>query len=137
MRRKLQEAENAYVQGTHLNVRRIIDHLEEEALQDQSDPEMADWEHYLPDPGHTRGRMSLYKQSLHVYWGLKRLLAKSMEQVAAEMVELAKENLKKELKNLQITLMMQDKKMDKLVQLLKDGGIVKTEPDIQPEAMKQ
>lgn len=101
---------------------------------------VADWEHYLhylPNLGHTRGRMSLYKQSLHVYWGLKRLLAKSMEQVAAEMVEIAEENLKKELKNLQITLMMQDRKIDKLVQLIKDGGIVKVEPGIQPEDMKQ
>lgn len=66
MRRKLQEAEMAYTKEANYKIRRIIDKLEEEAMQDQSDHEMADWETYLPDPGHTRGRMSLYKQSLHV-----------------------------------------------------------------------
>jgi len=88
--------------------------LEEEALKEHSEPKMEDWECLLPDPGYTRGRMSLYKQSLHVYWGMKRLLAKAMEQVAMEMAELSQgiRTLKKELKNIQITLLMQDKKMD-------------------------
>lgn len=71
-------------------------------MQEISDPEIEDWERFLPDPGHTRGRMSLYKHSLHVYWGMKRLLAKTMKQVAMEMVELAQgiPTLKRELRNL-------------------------------------
>lgn len=66
---------------------------------------MEDWEYLLPDPGNTRGRMTLYKQSLHIYWVMKRLFAKAMEQVAMEMAELSQgiPNLKKELTNIQIT----------------------------------
>lgn len=67
VRKRLQEAEAAYVLDTNPNIRRMITQMEEEALQGYSEPEMEDWEQYLPDPGHTRGRMSLYKQSLHVY----------------------------------------------------------------------
>lgn len=123
--RKVQEAEEAYYQDTNPNIRNIIDQMEEEALQEQSEPEMEDWEALLPDPGHTRGRMSLYKQSPHVYWGMKRLLAKAMEQVAMEMAELSQgiPTLKKELKNIQITLLMQDKKMDDIQEMLKAGGL--------------
>lgn len=69
---------------------------------------MEDWVYLLPDPGHTRGRMTLYKQSLHVYWVMKRLMAKAMEQIALEMAELSQgiPNLKKEPRNIQITLLM-------------------------------
>jgi len=82
--------------------------LEEEATQGQSESEMEDWEYLLPDPGNTRGRMTLYKQTMHVYWVMKRLLAKEMEQVAMEMAKLSQgiPNLKKELRNIQITLLM-------------------------------
>lgn len=77
---------------------------------------MEDWEYLLPDPGNTKGRMCLYKQALHVYWVMKRLLAKAMEQVAMEMAELAQgiPNLKREMNNLQITLMMQDDRLDEI-----------------------
>lgn len=46
--------------------------------------------------------MTLYKQALHVYWVMKRLLAKAMEQVAMEIAELSQgiPNLKKELRNI-------------------------------------
>lgn len=50
---------------------------------------MEDWEFLLHDPGNTRARMSLFKQSLHIYWVMKGLLAKALEQVATEMVEIA------------------------------------------------
>lgn len=52
---------------------------------------------------------------------MKRLLAKAMEQVAMEMAELAQgiPNLKKQMNNLQITLLMQDSKLDEIQQQLK------------------
>jgi len=95
---------------------------------------MKDWEYLLPDPGNTRGRMTLYKQTLHVYWVMKRLLAKAMEQVAMEMAELSQgiPNLKKELRNIQIIVLMQDKKMDEIQQQIKD-----CHPDIKKEAEQQ
>lgn len=96
---------------------------------------MEDWEAYLPDPGHTRGRLTLYKQSLHVYWGMKRLLAKALEQVAMDMVELAQVAMKKEMQNLQVTLMMQDRKMDVILKYLQARGPgVKTEKEANLEA---
>jgi len=80
----------------------------------------------MPDPGHTRGRMTLYKQSLHLYWVMKRLMAKSMEQVALEMVELSQgiPKLKKEMRNILITLLMQDKRLEDLQKQLEANGLV-------------
>ena len=66
---------------------------------------------------------------------MKRLLAKAMEQVAMEMVELSQgiPNLKKELKNIQITLLMQDKRMDEIQQQLKQcHPDIKRDMDQQP-----
>jgi len=65
--------------------------MEEKVLEEPSDPEMDEWSSQLPDPGNTRGRLTLYRRALHTYWVLKHLLAKAMEQVAAEMVEMAQE----------------------------------------------
>lgn len=55
---------------------------------------------------------------------MKRLLAKAMEQVAMEMEKLSQgiPNLKKELQNIQITLFMQDNKMDEIQQQLQASG---------------
>lgn len=129
----------AYSEDTNANIRRIIQRLEDEATQEQSEPEMKDWEYLLPDPRNTSGRMSLYKQALHVYWVIKRLLEKAMEQVAMEMAELAQgiPNLKKEIKNLQITLLMQDSKFNEIQQQLKKLVPRAKEEDNQPSAMAE
>jgi len=97
--------------------------MEEESIQAQSDSEMEDWEYLLHEPGNTRGRMSLFKQSLHIYWVMKRLLAKALEQVAIEMAELAQgvPNLRRELRIIQITLEMQEKKLEEIQQMIKEG----------------
>jgi len=57
-----------------------------------------------------------------------------MEQVAMEMAELSQgiPNLKKELRNIQITLFMQDKKMDEIQQQLKASS-----PGIKKEMEQQ
>ena len=97
--------------------------MEEDALQAQSDSEMEDWEFLLHDPGNTRGRMSLFKQSLHIYWVMKRLLAKALEQAATEMTELAQgvPNLRRDLRIIQITLEMQEKKLEEIQQMIREG----------------
>lgn len=76
--KRVQVAERAYCHNKNPKIQRIIEQMEEDAMQAQSGSEMEDWEHLLLDPGNTRGRMTLYKRSLHVYWVMKRLLAKSM-----------------------------------------------------------
>ena len=62
--------------------------------------------------------MMLYRQALHVYWVMEHLLARTLEQVAREMVEIAQgmPNLKKDMKNLQIIMFMQDIKLDEIQQ---------------------
>ena len=54
---------------------------------------------------------------------MKRLLAKALEQAATEMAELAQgvPNLRRELRIIQITLEMQEKKLDEIQQMLKEG----------------
>lgn len=61
LKKRIQFAEEAYCENTNKDIRRIIQHLEEEATQGQSGSEMEDWEYLLPDLGNTRGRMTLYK----------------------------------------------------------------------------
>lgn len=87
----LNEAEQAYNLDSNAHIRNIIDAMEERVLEEPSDPEMDDWASQLPDPGHTRGRLTLYRRALHTYWVLKHLLAKAMEQVATEMTKMAQE----------------------------------------------
>lgn len=48
--KKVQFAERAYYENTNKDVRRIIQQMEEEAIQGQSDPEMEDCVYLLPDP---------------------------------------------------------------------------------------
>lgn len=97
-----QEVETTYNKETNEEIRRIIDVLEDRVLEEPSDPEMEEWSTLLLDPSNTRGRLTLYKQALHMYWVLKHLLAKVMEQVAIEMMEITHEEpeMKKEVANL-------------------------------------
>lgn len=64
MNQMVQEAEKAYNEGTNAEIRRIIQEMEANALQEDSEEEMEDWGNLIPDPGNTRSRlstMSLYK----------------------------------------------------------------------------
>jgi len=118
--RRVRRAEQAFIHHSHPGVRRIMDFLEEEALQNHSDEEMGDLEFLLHDPGHTRGRMSLIKQSLHIYWVMKGLLAKALEHVAKEMVELAlgDQKIRGELSYLRIAMTKQEEQLDYIQKLL-------------------
>ena len=70
---------------------------------------------------------------------LKRLLAKVLEQVAGEMAELAQgmPNMKKEMKNLQIIMIMQDSKLDEIQQQLKQLIPTKREVTTTPEIVEE
>lgn len=107
-----------------------MEHWEEDAIQVQSEEEMEEWAAIMPDPGHTRGRMTLYKQSLHLYWVMKHLMAKALEQVAMKMAEMVQglPNVKKELKDIVITMLLQEKRLEDLQnQLVASGVLVKQE----------
>lgn len=84
----VEEVAQAYQEGTYEDFRRIIQNLESSVLEEQSTSETEEWAEMVRDPGNTRGRLTLYRQSLHIYWVLKCLLAKAMEQVVKEMLEI-------------------------------------------------
>ena len=85
----VQEAARAYREGTSEDILRIIQDMEASVREEQSDSETEEWAKMIRDPGNTQGRLTLYRQSLHIYWVLKRILAKVFEQVVKEMVEIA------------------------------------------------
>jgi len=116
----VQEATQAYQEGTNEDIRRIIQNLESGVLKEQSSSETEEWAELIKDPGNTRGRMTLYRESLHIYWMLKCLLAKAMEQVATEMTEIANRvpNLQKEMKNFQTIMIKQNDKLEEMTQVL-------------------
>jgi len=91
LRETVNEAEQAFNLDSNAHIRNIMNAMEEKVLEEPSIPEMYEWSLQLPDPGHTQGRLSLYHRALHIFWVLKHLLAKAMEQVAAEMVEMAQD----------------------------------------------
>ena len=64
--------------------------------------------------------MSLIKQSLHIYWVMKGLLAKAMEHVAKEMVELAlgDQTIHRELSYLRIAMTKQEEQLDSIQKML-------------------
>ncbi len=53
--------------------------MEDSVMEEDSEPKMEEWGDIVPNPGHTRGRMMLYRQALHVYWVMKHLLARALE----------------------------------------------------------
>lgn len=67
MRKTIQEVERAYREGIDEDIRRPIKELEENLMEDDSEPEMEEWGDLILDSGNTRGHMTLYKQALHVY----------------------------------------------------------------------
>lgn len=116
----VQEAARAYQEGTDEDIRRIIQNMESSILEEQWGSETEEIAEEVTDPGNTRGRMTLYRQYLHIYWVLKRLLAKALEQGAKEMAELANgvPNIQKEMKNFQVIMINQNNKIEEMSQIL-------------------
>lgn len=116
----IQEAACAYQEETDEGIHRIIQNLEERVLEEQSGSETEKWAAIVSDPGNTRGRQTLYRRSLHIYWVLKSLLAKALEQVAKEMAEIANgiPNVQKEMKNFQTIMINQNNKLAEISQTL-------------------
>jgi len=94
--------------------------MESSILEEQSDSEIEELAEEVTDPGNTRGRMTLYRQSLHIYWVLKCLLAKALEHVAKEIAELAEgvPNIQKEMKNFQVIMINQNNKLEEMSQIM-------------------
>ena len=116
------EAEQAYNIETNEHIQKIIDVMEDRVWEEPLDPEMEEWTTQLPNPGNTRGRLTLYCRARHTYQVLKNLLAKAMEQVATEMVEMAQEaaTMKKEVANVEGILRQQNEQIKEIREMLKE-----------------
>lgn len=62
----------------------------------------------------------LYRRSLHIYWVIKSLLAKALEQVSKGMAEIVEgiPNVQKEMKNFQTIMIHQNNKLAEISQTL-------------------
>lgn len=112
------EVARAYREGTDADIRQLMQEMEDSVMEEDLEPKVEEWVDIVANLGHTRSRMMLYRQALHVYWVMKHSLARTLEQVAGEMAEIAQgmPNLKKDMKNLQIMMFMQDSKLDEIQQ---------------------
>lgn len=83
MANMISEATAAYKEGTKEEIRRLIAEWEEDINQQASvdEAELEDWKLLVPDLGNTSGRGTQFKQTLHLYWLMKCLLSKAMEQI--------------------------------------------------------
>lgn len=46
---------------------------------------MENWRTLIPNPGNTCGRISQFKKTLYLYWLMKSLLGKAMEEISVGM----------------------------------------------------
>ncbi len=61
MRMVLQEAARAYKEGTDADIHQLIQEMEDNVMERDFEPKMEERGDIIPDTGHTRGRMTLYK----------------------------------------------------------------------------
>lgn len=85
MDKTVKEAARAYKKGTNEGIRKIIEKMEERIMEEDSEEETEEWRDLIPDSGNTRGRLFQFKQTLHLYWPMKRLVGKATEKVSMGM----------------------------------------------------
>lgn len=112
----IQEAAKAYMRDTDEGIRETIEDMEAEVKEEESEGEMEEWRGMVSDSGNTRGRMSQYKQILHLYWLMKGLLCKAVEQVSMGMALITRDmsDYKKDLQTIQFQLCKQDMGLDRI-----------------------
>ena len=70
----------AYSVGNPPQIRNVIQGWERESNSNEEDIEVQEENmDFVFDPGNTRGRVSLFHQSIHTYWTLKCVLAKALQ----------------------------------------------------------
>ena len=70
----------AYYFGNTPQTRNIIQGWEKSSYSNEEDNEAeAEIMDFITDPGNTRGCLSLFNQTVHMYWIMKCVLAKAMQ----------------------------------------------------------
>lgn len=76
----LMNLSTTYSLGNSSQVRQEINGWEREIQQNEEDNDAkAEIIDFVTDPGNTRGRLSLFNQTVHTYWIFKCLIAKAMQ----------------------------------------------------------
>ena len=76
---RLETLAASYVLGNSSEVRQEIRGWEKEIQIDPEDNEAeAEILDFITDPGNTRGRLTLFNQTIHTYWIVKCLIAKAI-----------------------------------------------------------
>lgn len=102
------------------DIHRIIQEMETSMLEEQFESKTEEWVETIRDPGNTWRRLTLYRKSLHIYWVLKCLVEKALEQVEKEMAEITNgmPNSQKEMKNFQVIMIKHNNKLEEMRHLL-------------------
>ena len=96
-----------YVMSNPSAVRNDIRGWEQEKQQEPEDMETeAEILNFITDPGHTRGRFTLFNQTVHTYWILKCLIAKAVQ--SAHTVQVKTETMQPDLRTQAQLLEIQD-----------------------------
>lgn len=74
-------------EGINEEISRLIEEWEAHMNHKESatEIEMEDWKILVPVPGHSRGRVIQFKQTLYLYWLMKSLLGKAIEKISMSM----------------------------------------------------
>jgi len=98
-------------------IHKILEEWEEEVKQDSvKNEEMEDRRTLVPDPGNTKGKITQLKHALYLYWLMKSLLRKAMEQISVGTVVIVQDmtNYKYEFKKLWFQLHKKDIKLGRI-----------------------
>ena len=82
------------------------------------DLDMDEWQAVAPDPGHTRRRVTQSKQTVRLFWMMKSILAKTLEQFPYDMYATPWGHLDftKELQKIQFQLQQQSGQLSRIEQ---------------------
>lgn len=90
----IQEAAMAYHENTSEEIQQLIEKWEADInKQVETEMEMAteEWKDLILDPGQTRGRLTQFKRTRFMYWSMKSILRKALEQISMNLVALAQD----------------------------------------------
>lgn len=82
----ISEAVEAYHEGTDEGIWKLLEEREEEVKHENKiEEDMDELRTLVPDSGTLKGRITQFKHTLYLYWLMKILMGKAMEQISVGM----------------------------------------------------
>ena len=50
-------------------------------IEEAGEPSVEEWENLITDPGNTRGWLTMFKQTIHLYWLMKCIIVKVITEI--------------------------------------------------------